>query len=132
MTEQIDLSSPVGRALARSLGFVVPPEEDGSAPCVALPDDSGESEKEFQARVVKLAKERGWMAYHVHFSQRSDPGWPDLILLRGCRQIAAELKVGKNKLTPEQQDWLCAFADARVETHLWTPGMWPDIVKTLE
>ncbi len=132
MTEEIDLKSPVGRALARSLGFVVPPEADGSAPCVALPDDSGESEKEFMARVVKIAKDCGWRTYHVHFSQRSEPGFPDLLLLRGIRQIVAELKVGKNKLTPEQQDWLCAFSDAHVETHLWTPGMWPEIVKTLE
>ncbi len=132
MTEEIDLKSPVGRALARSLGFVVPPEADGSAPCVALPDDSGESEKEFQARVVKLAKERGWKVYHTFDSRCSEAGFPDLILLRSTRQIVAELKVGKNKMTKEQIEWLGAFGIARAEAYLWTPSCWSDIVKTLE
>ncbi len=132
MTDTFDLNTIEGRALARAAGLCVPADELLSGLENPPPDVSEESEKQFQSRVVKLAVERGWRKYHVHFSQRSDPGWPDLILLRGRRQIAAELKVGKNKLTPEQQDWLRAFADARVETHLWTPGMWDEIVKTLE
>ncbi len=127
-----DLKTIEGRALARAAGLCVPPEADGSAPCVALPDDSGESEKEFQARVVALAKSKGWRPYHTFDSRRSEPGFPDLLLLRRERQIVAELKVGKNKLTPEQQGWLWSFADAHVETYLWTPGMWDTIVKTLE
>ncbi len=131
MTEQIDLSSPVGRALARSLGFVVPPEADGSAPCVALPDDSGESEKEFQARVVKLAKERNWRTYHTFDSRRSDEGYPDLTMVRGTRLIFAELKVKGRKMTKEQIAWLGALMLV-AEACLWTPGMWPEIVKTLE
>ncbi len=130
MSNSIDLSTIEGRSAARSLGLNVPPEADGSAPTIA-PDDSGESEKEFQARVVKLAKERGWRVYHTYDSRRSEAGFPDLILLRGPRQIAAELKVGRNKLTPEQQDWLCAFEDAAVETHLWTPACFDDIARTL-
>ncbi len=127
-----DLKTIEGRALARAAGLCVPPEPDGSAPTVALPEDSGESEKEFQARVVKLAKECGWKCFHVYDSRRCEEGFPDLILLRSTRLIAAELKVGKNKLTKEQIEWLGAFGIARAEAYLWTPGMMPEIVKTLE
>ncbi len=131
MTQEIDLSSPVGRALARSLGFVVPPEEDGSEPAIAIPDDSGLSEKAFQAQVVKLAKERNWRTYHTFDSRRSDEGYPDLTMVRGTRLIFAELKVKGRKMTKEQIAWLNDLGMA-AEAYLWTPGMMDTIVKTLE
>ncbi len=132
MTEQLDLNSPVGRALARSLGFVVPPEADGSAPTVALPEDSGESEKEFQARVVKLAKERGWKCFHPFDMRKSEPGWPDISAVRGKRLLFAELKVGRRKATKEQLEWMAALEQTAAEVYLWTPGCIEEIRRILE
>ncbi len=126
-----DLNTIEGRALARAAGLCVPPEADGSAPTVAAPDDSGESEKEFQARVVALAKSKGWRCYHTFDSRRSDEGYPDLTMVRGERLIFAELKVKGRKLTKAQIAWLNDLIFA-AEAYLWTPGMWDTIVKTLE
>ncbi len=131
MTEQIDLGSPVGRALARSLGFVVPPEADGSEPVVAAFAEPEESEKQFMARVVALAKSKGWRCFHPYDSRKSEEGYPDLTMVRDTRLIFAELKVKGRKLTKAQIAWLNDLIFA-AETHLWTPGMWDEIVKTLE
>lgn len=59
-----------------------------------------------------------------------DIGWPDLFLVRGCRCIAAELKVN-SKLRPEQQAWLLALGGAGVEVFVWKPGDWETIERTL-
>lgn len=36
-------------------------------------------------------------------------GWPDLFLVRGPVALALELKVGRNRVTPAQQEWLDAL-----------------------
>ena len=58
-------------------------------------------------------------------------GFPDLLLVRGRKIIVAELKVGKNKVTPEQMLWLDAFATAGVEAHIWRPENWDKINEVL-
>lgn len=130
---ELDLSTMYGRAEARALGLNVPPEADGTTPTATPPDDSEESEKEFQARVVKLAKERGWLVYHTHDSRRSEEGFPDLTMARRARIVFAELKVKGRKLTKAQDEWLNVLEECPgAEAHLWTPGCWAEIVKTLE
>lgn len=95
---------------------------------------SDPSEKEFQAAVVREADRRGWsLCYHTKDSRRSEPGFPDLVLgrFRDGRLLVAELKVGKNTATPEQEAWLAMFRAAGVEAHLWRPEDWERIRKTL-
>ncbi len=89
------------------------------------------TEKQFMAQVIKLGTLFGWRIYHTHDSRRCVPGFPDLLLLRGERIIAAELKVGKGRATDEQEAWLEAFRDAFAEAYLWRWQDWDDIVKTL-
>ena len=90
------------------------------------------SEKDFQADVEKFARKNGWMVYHTRDSRKSAAGFPDLVLIRGPRLIVAELKVGDNKPTAAQLDWLEAFRGARVEeVFVWRPEDWPVIVGTL-
>ncbi len=67
------------------------------------------SEKAFMRQIVQLAGLCGWFVYHTHDSRRSTKGFPDILLLKGPRIVVAELKVGRNKLTPEQESWLAAF-----------------------
>lgn len=131
MNDSVDLNSIEGRSKARALGFTVPAEADGTAPTATQPDDSGESEKEFQARVILLAKSKGWKCFHVFDSRRSEEGFPDLTLVRLERLIFAELKVKGRKLTPAQLDWINALGVA-VATYIWTPSCWPEIQRVLQ
>lgn len=88
------------------------------------------TEKEFQAEVVKVAKRAAWMVYHTHNSRRSEPGFPDLVLIRE-RLVVAELKVGDGKLTAAQANWLDSFRSAGVETYEWRPEDWGTILDVL-
>jgi len=93
------------------------------------------SEKAFMAAVVRLARQEGWLAYHVHDSRRSLPGYPDLTLVHPQRHVAlwAELKVPGGVLTLQQMHWLHALGQVeRTEASLWTPEDWPGIEETLK
>lgn len=80
------------------------------------------SEKDWQAQVLDLMHTYGWMTYHTFDSRRSEPGFPDIIAVRGGRQIAAELKRDNGIVTPEQIAWLEALRDTGVETYVWRPA----------
>ena len=88
----------------------------------------GITEKEFMQQVIQLAKLRGWLVYHTHDSRRSAAG---LLLVRGPRLMAAELKIGRNKLSDEQFGWMKALAQANVRVYIWRPEDWPEIEKEL-
>lgn len=97
----------------------------------------GLSEKEFQAQVLSLARIGRWRVYHTFDSRRSEPGFPDLVLVRGERMIFAELKTEKGRVSAAQKGWLTALgvvADwpgSPLEVELWRPSDWDDIVRTL-
>ena len=91
------------------------------------------SEKAFMAQVVQLAKLRGWLVFHAYDSRRSAKGFPDLILVRGPWLFAIELKVGRGKLTPEQDRWLFNLCSVPgVKTFVLYPKDWPLIEMVLE
>jgi len=79
------------------------------------------SERDFQQQVTDLASLHGWLIYHTHDSRRSQPGFPDLVLVRE-RVIFAELKTERGKLTRAQRIWLAALAGASVEAYCWRPS----------
>lgn len=99
------------------------------------------TEAEFTTQVLKLAKLRGWRSAHFRPAetkkgwrtavQGDGKGFPDLVLLRGEDIIVAELKVGRNKPTTEQEEWLEAFNRANVSAWVWTPNDWPEIESRL-
>lgn len=68
------------------------------------------SEKDFQAAAVKLAKSRRWKAFHVYDSRKSEPGFPDLVLVRE-RVLFIELKTTKGVMEPEQEEWFAALKE---------------------
>ncbi len=92
----------------------------------------GPTEKQFQAAVIKLARLLRWRVYHTHDSRRSAAGWPDLVLVRGPSLLFIELKVGVNRLTPAQADWLHALRGAGVPAGTWHPDDWPVIERILK
>ena len=86
------------------------------------------TEAELQANVLELARLLKWRCYHTFDSRRSEPGFPDLVMLRGERIIVAELKSERGRLTTEQDAWLDAFraalAGADVTIAVWKPRDW--------
>ena len=91
------------------------------------------SEKRLQGTVIEYAKALGWAYYHPFDSRRSVKGWPDLILVRGTRIVAAELKRQGGRTTPEQVAWLDMLdATGKVETYVWRPSNINEIWEALQ
>lgn len=69
------------------------------------------TERQLLEAVRDLAKRFGWLTYHTHRSDRSEPGFPDLVLCHRERAwlVFAELKVNKRALTKAQWAWLGAL-----------------------
>lgn len=105
-------------------------------------------EKDFQARVLELAKSLGWRHMHIGESTKRvrrgskfvlvpDPdcqGWPDLTLVhvRTKRLIVRELKSDTGKLTDAQRSWLRDLDAVGVDVDVWRPRDWDDIVRSLQ
>jgi hypothetical protein len=84
---------------------------------------AGVPERDLQRTVVEMAEVLGWSTFHVRDSRGSNPGWPDLALVRGNRLVFVELKSATGRLTAEQLDVLGRLdAVEHVETHVWRPG----------
>lgn len=90
-----------------------------------------QSEDEFQADVIGLAKLLGWRVYHTRDSRGSDSGFPDLVLVRRGRLIFAELKTDTGKLRPVQEAWLTDLLETKAEVYLWRPSCWGEIERVL-
>ena len=97
------------------------------------------SEDDFTDMVIDLAHLFGWKVVHFRRARKKgggwatpikgDPGSPDIIAARNGRKVFAELKVGKNKPTPDQQDWLHHLGG---DTYVWRPEDWEQIVQTFQ
>lgn len=91
---------------------------------------SRETEKQFMAAVIDLARVLGWKVYHPFDSRRSEPGWPDLVLTKPARPIIfAELKRTGGRVTTAQREWHHALKAAAGphQMYVWTPDDWPAI-----
>lgn len=87
-------------------------------------------ERHLQERIRHLARNCGWLCYHTHDSRRSEPGFPDLVLVRE-RIIYAELKAEKGRIRPEQQHWIDRLRAAGADVRVWRPADWQEIFDTL-
>jgi hypothetical protein len=87
--------------------------------------------------VRDVSRMRGWLSYHTRDSRRSDPGFPDLVLVRRPRLVFAELKAAGKHPTRFQRDWLSALAgvgdatDGLLEVYIWRPADLDEIRKVL-
>ncbi|MGL3804705.1 VRR-NUC domain-containing protein [Paeniglutamicibacter sp. R2-26] len=84
------------------------------------------SEKEFQDQVVEAAKALGWLVYHTHDSRRSEPGFPDLVLVHERKKtvLYRELKTQKGKASVDQEKWLRVLSAVGSDAGLWRPEQW--------
>ena len=124
MEDVLKLPADLAAKILAMPGVVV-----GGGPGPVAGEVPAPSEKEFQSDVIDLAKRHGWMTYHTYDSRRSEPGFLDLVLLRGEVAIISELKKSESeRLTAEQANWFEAWeAVRRIEVRLWTPERWAEI-----
>lgn len=108
--------------------------ESSSVESAAAKRDVGAllSEKDFQQQIVDLARTMGWRVFHVFDSRRSDPGFPDLVLVRGPVLLFLELKSERGRIQPEQAEWIAALKKAKiVEADIVRPNAWAQIEAVL-
>lgn len=79
------------------------------------------TEAEWQALVVQYARLHGWQVFHHLDSRGTEPGWPDLVLIRPPDLVVAELKSERGKLTPSQEKTIAALTECGIEAHVWRP-----------
>lgn len=94
------------------------------------------TEAELTQNILDLARALGYLAFHAKDSRRSEPGFPDIVLIGRGRIIAIEAKSekgklrgpvqGKHRLLPGQQQWLDAFWQNGGESYVWRPRDWLD------
>lgn len=99
--------------------------------------DASMSEAEFQAAVIELAQQCGWMVAHFRPGRTADGwrtpvmadgvGFPDLVLAKPGRPlILAELKREDGKITTDQRRWLNTLTQCDgIACFLWRPSDWP-------
>lgn len=96
------------------------------------------TEAELQRGVLDIARLYRWRVAHFR-PARTAHGWrtpvaadgagfTDLLMVRGPRMIAAELKADRGRLAPEQAVWLEALEAAGAEAYVWSPREYPDAI----
>lgn len=91
-------------------------------------------EEAFRQQVRKIARMYGWtLMYHTHSSVRSDPGFPDEVLLNKTqkRVLFIEFKSEKGRVRPAQKEWIEALQLCGQEAAIWRPSDMEQIVKVL-
>ena len=96
------------------------------------------TESDLLAGVLDLCRTLGWRTLHVRPArtahgwrtpiQGDGAGWPDLFAVRRECIVAAELKVGRGKLSDDQDRWLDDLAAAGVDVHVWRETDYPDAI----
>ena len=92
---------------------------------------SAMTERRLQTLVIDLARTLGYEPpYHTRDSRGSEPGFPDLVLLRlpkagrPGRVLYAELKAQRGTVSAAQQSWLDRLRACGQETYCWRPSDW--------
>ena len=83
------------------------------------------TEAELQAQIVDLCKHMGLLVYHTYDSRRSQPGFPDLVIVGKYGVLYRELKTDRGRLRPEQDQWLEALHATGADASVWRPRDWP-------
>ena|ERR1035437_3632927 len=95
--------------------------------------DRSVTEDELLAYVTDLLKLHHWHWNHSRDSRRSNPGLPDLIMVKHGRIIFAELKkeIG-GRVSHAQQEWLDQLRENHcIEVFLWRPSDMAEIARIL-
>ena len=85
----------------------------------------------FGWEVLHIRAGRTQFGWAVPVTGSLGEGWPDLILAKPPRIIAAELKSGSGKATDHQLRVLDVLRRCGIETFVWRPDDWDEIVKVI-
>lgn len=88
------------------------------------------SEKEFQDQIIELARYTGYLVYHDQDSRRSEPGFPDLVLV-GDRVMFLEVKRQNGVVSKAQFDWIARLVKAGIIARVVRPSDWDWIQQAL-
>jgi len=97
------------------------------------------TETELQNGLIDAARRLGFLCFHATDARRSEPGFPDLVIVGHGRVLVCECKTQKGKLRgqavtkrgrvlPGQQDWLNAFDKAGAYTTVVRPEATRDAI----
>lgn len=94
------------------------------------------SEDDLLAAVASRMTLGRWRWHHIRRSdlavQQGDPGFPDLIAVRGAELLAVELKADRGRFETGQREWLQDFANVtQVQAGVWRPAYLDDIERRL-
>jgi hypothetical protein len=87
-------------------------------------------ERDLQNLIVSFCQRQKLLVYHTFDSRRSEPGFPDLVIVGGNGVVYRELKKQDGRLTRDQQHWLAALEAAGENAGVWRPSDWPDNVRS--
>lgn len=103
------------------------------------------TEAQFAQVVIQAARGWGWLVGYTRDSRKSEPGEPDLRMIRPPRVVWAELKREKGRLSrgrwnksgnrwlPGQDDWADLLRQCSgVEYYLLRPSDWERVVEILK
>lgn len=83
------------------------------------------TEAELQAQILDLCKHMGLLVYHTYDSRRSQPGFPDLVIVGKHGVLYRELKTDRGRVSKEQDQWLVALHATGADAKVWRPRDWP-------
>lgn len=108
------------------------------------------TEREWQSKIVMLAKSCGWRVSHFRPARTADGGWrtavqydgagfPDLVMVHATRGLIyfVELKSEDGRMSAAQWDWLQEIelaardTDSQVRGMVWRPSDWPKVAEML-
>ena len=87
--------------------------------------------------VQALAKDNGWLDWHVLRSKGMRAGFPDLVLIRPPEIIWVELKAENGRVTPAQKEMHELLRECGQRVYLWIDSnasteTWEEILEVLK
>lgn len=81
-----------------------------------------EREAVLQSFVRVECRRCGLLHYHPHRSDRSEPGFPDSVIVGPGGVLFRELKSATGRPSPDQVVWLQRLREAGADADIWTPA----------
>lgn len=85
----------------------------------SMPEDRGS--RSLAANVQEIMDDLGLWGYHPYDSRRSQPGWPDWVILGPRGALFRELKAEGRQLTPEQRSVGARLISSGLNWAVWRP-----------